>query len=166
MTVREAKRRVKQWHRKLEDIQGGMFAAGVAVNGELRGVAVAGNGPRVWNDTGRLVISRVAVEEQDDGKGTPNACSRLYAALARAAEALGWREVWTYTLPSEPGSSTKGAGFERIGLTDENADHSRKSRPRKPPVLKGPKVRWRKILRPERKSETRAARLVRKKEAA
>src|SRR5689334_22377951 len=130
MTVREAKRRVKQWHRKLEDIQGGMFAAGVAVGGELRGVAVAGNPARVWQGTGRLVISRVAVQEE-----TPNACSRLYAALARAAEALGWREVWTYTLPSEPGSSLRGAGFEQVGLTDENANHSRSSRPRKPPVL-------------------------------
>lgn len=157
MTVREAKRLVKRWHRKLPDIQGGMFAAGLSHDGELRGVAVAANPARVWQGTGRLVISRVAVEEQDDGKGVRNGCSRLYAALSRAAEALGWREVWTYTLPAEPGSSLLGAGFERMGMTDPDANHSREARPRKPPVVDGAKQRWRKVLRPERKSERRNA---------
>ena len=156
-TVREAKRRVKQWHRKLEDIQGGLFAAGVEDDGELCGVAVAGNPARVWQIEAKLVISRVAVEEQEDGKGVRNGCSRLYAALSRAAEALGYREVWTYTLPSEPGSSLRGTGFECMGLSDTNANHGRVGRPRKTAKLQGPKLRWRRVLRPERKAERRAA---------
>lgn len=158
MTVKEAKRRVKQWHRKLEDMTGGMFAAGISEGGELRGVAVAGNGARVWNAQGKLVISRVAVEEREDGKGVRNGCSRLYAALSRAAEALGWREVWTYTLPSEPGSSLVGAGFENMGLTKPDANWGRRGRPRDPAKLQGEKVRWRKVLRPERKAEERRKR--------
>lgn len=161
MTVKEARRLVKQWHRKLEDIQGGLFAAGLEVDGELRGVAVAGNPARVWQGTGRLVISRVAVED-----GVPNGCSRLYAAIARAAEALGWREIWTYTTPQEPGSSVLGAGFENMGLSDDNADHSRVSRPRRAPRLKGPKVRWRKVLRTERKQEQRDRRALRNADTA
>jgi hypothetical protein len=149
MTVKEAKRRVKQWHRKLEDIQGGLFCAGVEVDGELRGVAVAGNPSRVWQGQAKLVISRVATD------GVKNGCSRLYAALSRAAEELGYREVWTYTVPGESGASPKGAGFEYMGLSDANANHSRPSRKRRPPKVTGPKHRWRKALRPDWKADER-----------
>ncbi len=41
-----------------------------------------------------------------------------YNALARAAQALGYSEAWTYTLPGEDGRSVKAAGFVDRGLTD------------------------------------------------
>lgn len=44
--------------------------------------------------------------------GTKNACSMIYARLARAAAAFGYTSVITYTLASEPGSSLRAAGFE------------------------------------------------------
>lgn len=141
-TVSEARRLVKAWHRHLPDVQGGLFAAKIVDDaGNVLGCAVAGNPPRVWQGTGRLVISRVAVVE-----GTPNGCSMLYGALVRAARALGWREVWTYTLPEEPGTSLRAAGFRDMGMTD-GGEHSRAKRPRKPAVRPEPKRRWRIVLR-------------------
>ena len=142
-TVREARRIVKRWHRHLPDIQGGLFAAKLVDDaGAVVGCALAGNGPRVWQGTGRLVISRVAVVE-----GTRNGCSMLYGALVRAARALGWREVWTYTLPEEPGTSLKAAGFQDMGLTDgwgrtqsrqSAAEASRQARPEAPLAHRAP----------------------------
>lgn len=111
ITVKKARRIVKRWHRHLPDVQGGLFAASVAIQSAVVGVAIAGNPPRVWQGTGRFVISRVATNEHK------NACSKLYGAICRAAEALGYYEAWTYTLPEESGESLRGAGFEDMGLT-------------------------------------------------
>lgn len=139
-TVREARRQVKRWHRHLPDVQGGLFAARlVDGGGECVGVALAGNPSRLWQGTGKIVISRVAVSVKN------NACSMLYGALCRAAKNLGYREAWTYTLPEEPGTSLRAAGFEDMGLTD-GGEHSRPSRYRKPAKRPEPKRRWRRIL--------------------
>lgn len=139
MTVKAARRAVKQWHRHLPDVQGGLFAAGVAIDDELRGVAIAGNPARVWQGQAKLVISRCATDE------TRNACSMLYGAICRAAAALGYREVWTYTLPEEPGTSLLAAGFEDMGLSG-GGEHDRPSRRRRSAVRPEPKRRWRRIL--------------------
>lgn len=135
MTVRAARRFVKATHRHLPDVQGGLFAAGVSIDGEIVGVAIAGNPARVWQGTGRIVISRVATNE------TRNACSMLYGALCRAAAALGYTEAWTYTLADEPGTSLRAAGFARVGVS-AGGEHSRPSRPRAPAVRPESKQRW------------------------
>jgi hypothetical protein len=135
-TVKAATRKVREWHRHLPELQGGLFAAQcVTQDGECVGVAVAGNPCRQWQGTGRLVISRVATD------GYQNACSKLYGALCRAAKALGYREVWTYTLPEEPGTSLKAAGFVDMGLTD-GGEWSRPSRRRNAAKRPEPKRRW------------------------
>lgn len=134
-TVKAALARVKQWHRHLPDLQGGLFATSVAADGEIVGVAVAGNPPRVWQGTGRFVISRCATT------GEKNACSKLYGAICRAGQALGYREAWTYTLPEEPGTSLLAAGFTDMGVTD-GGEHDRPSRRRKAAVRPEPKRRW------------------------
>lgn len=105
----------------------------------MHAVALAGNGPRVWEGTGRLIITRVATD------GARNACSMLYGAMCRAGKALGYREAWTYTLPEEPGTSLRAAGFIDMGLTD-GGEHDREKRPRKPAVRPEPKRRWRRVL--------------------
>lgn len=138
-TVGEAKRRVAEWHRHLPSLQGGLFAAALDVEGEIRGVAVFGNPPRVWQGTGRGIISRVAVD------GARNGCSMLYGALCRAAQALGYLEAWTYTLPDEPGTSLRAAGFEDMGVT-RGGEWSRPSRARDAAVRPEPKRRWRRVL--------------------
>lgn len=136
ITVKAARAKVREWHRHLPDIQGGLFAVQcVDDDGQCVGVAIAGNPARVWQGQAKLVISRVATT------GRENACSMLYSALCRAAKALGYREVWTYTLPEEPGTSLRAAGFVYMGL-GRGGNHGSESRPRKPAVRPEPKHRW------------------------
>lgn len=134
-TVRAALKLVKAWHRHLPDLQGGLFAVRVVADGQPVGVGVAGNPSRVWQGDAKLVISRCATN------GHENACSAVYGALCRAAKALGYREVWTYTLPEEPGTSLRAAGFVDMGTTT-GGNWSRPSRSRAPAVRPEPKRRW------------------------
>lgn len=135
-TVKAALKLVSAWHRHLPELQGGLFAARVVdADGECLGVAIAGNPSRVWQESGKIVISRVATT------GTENACSMLYGSLCRAAKALGYQEAWTYTLPEEPGTSLRAAGFMDMGMTD-GGEHDRPSRRRQPAKHPEPKRRW------------------------
>lgn len=108
-------------------------------DGKAVGVGIAGNPARVWQGTGKIVISRVATDE------SKNACSMLYGSLCRAAKALGYREAWTYTVDGESGVSLRAAGFTCLGMTGDG-EHGRKSRPRKAAVLPQRKYRWWKQL--------------------
>lgn len=148
ITVKAALREVRAKHRHLPDLQGGLFAVGVETGGELVGVGVAGNPSRVWQATGRLVISRCALMDELEGvidsNGKEHAapgCSMVYGALSRDAKALGYHEVWTYTLPEEDGRSLKAAGFVDMGLTS-GGEHCRPSRYRAPAKHPEPKRRW------------------------
>jgi hypothetical protein len=47
--------------------------------------------------------------------GTRNAYSFLYGAATRAAFALGYQRIGTYTLPEEGGASLRAAGWKLIG---------------------------------------------------
>ena len=60
--------------------------------------------------TGRL---NGTVQERSKLRIVP--CSALYGACRRAAWALGYRRLVTYTLPSESGSSLRGAGWTCLG---------------------------------------------------
>lgn len=134
-TIKRAIAFVAETHRHLPRVQGGRFAVGVEVNGALCGVAIAGSGARVWEGTGKLTVTRVATN------GARDACSMLYGAICRAAKALGYSEVWTYTLPEEPGTSLRAAGFVDMGLS-AGGEHDRPSRARAPAVRPEPKRRW------------------------
>lgn len=138
-TISAAKRYVYTHHRHLKRVNGGRFAVAVAVDGRVAGVGIVGNGPRVWEGSGKMVIVRVATD------GTKNACTMILGALCRAGRALGYTEAWTYTLPEEPGTSLRAAGFEDMGVT-AGGTHDRPSRRREPPERPEPKRRWRRIL--------------------
>ncbi len=143
-SVKAAIKMVKECHRHLPDLQGGLFAARViGPSGECAGVAVFGNPCQEWQNTGRGVITRCAALEglPRVGEHAAPACTMLYGALCRAAKALGYREAWTYTLPHESGKTLMGAGFIDMGMTD-GGEHDRKSRRRKPAVNSAPKRRW------------------------
>lgn len=126
-----------------------VFRAGLAVDGELVAVALAGMPAREFMDGFTLEVTRVCT------LGTENACSRLYGAIARAAKALGWRRLYTYTRANEPGTSPRAAGFVQDGVVPA-ADRAVKNgtRPRYQENLLGetveqddePKVRWRRDL--------------------
>jgi hypothetical protein len=136
VTVKAARRLVKTWHRHLKISGNGLFAAGLLVDGRLSGVAVASNPARVWQKQRKFVISRVAVVED-----VKNGCSKLYGAICRAGQAIGYLEAWTYTLPEEPGTSLLAAGFTDMGLTS-GGEWSRTKRPRAKAVRSEPKRRW------------------------
>lgn len=142
-TVSAAKRQVKAWHRHLKNIQGGLFAAQVIYGQRCVGVAIFGNPARVWQGTGRGVISRVAAPENlpPVGNHASPVCTMLYGSLCRAAKALGYREAWTYTLPEESGVSLRAAGFVDMGISP-GGDYCCPSRARKPSVRPEPKRRW------------------------
>ena len=74
------------------------------------GVAIAGQPvARKLDDGLTIEIRRVCTD------GTRNACSILYAACAKAARAMGYKRIVTYTLISEPGTSLLAAGFKSAG---------------------------------------------------
>lgn len=138
-TIKAARAWVREVHRHLKIVNGGRFAVAAEHDGKVVGVGIVGNGPRVWEGTTKMVITRVATD------GTRNACSLIYGALCRAGRALGYTEAWTYTLPEESGTSLRASGFEDMGIT-EGGEHHRESRPRKPAVRPEPKRRWRRVL--------------------
>lgn len=73
--------------------------------------------------------------------GTRNACSMLYGACWRAARALGWRRLVTYTLPSEGGASLRAAGWRLLGEAG-GGSWSCESRPRVDRHPTQTKLRW------------------------
>lgn len=128
---------VKQHHRHHGKTVGHKFSIAVTDDtGVIRGVAIVGRPVARALDNGwTLEVNRVATD------GCPNACSALYGACRRAAFALGYRRLITYTLPEEGGASLRGAGWRCIGEAG-GGDWSCKSRPRinKHPLQK--KFRW------------------------
>jgi len=73
--------------------------------------------------------------------GERNVNSFLYGACRRAAVALGYKRLVTYTLPEEGGASLRGAGYRCVGIAGGGA-WSRTDRPRVDlhPTLE--KIRW------------------------
>lgn len=148
ITSRAAIEWIKEVHRHLPNIQGGLFATSVHCGAERVAVGIAGNPARVWQGTGRIVISRVAAREGlprvigSDGREHPApACTMVYRSLCDASRSLGYREAWTYTLPGEDGASLRAAGFIFLGWTG-GGEWSRASRPRNPAVSTAKKGRW------------------------
>ena len=127
-------------HRHLRrPITGWLFGVEVLDDAGTRiGVACAGRPTaRHLQDGTTCEITRVAVVE-----GHANACSFAYGALRRAARALGYTRVVTYTLADqESGASLRAAGFTDDGIAG-GGEASRPSRPRHPVEQPGPKRRW------------------------
>ena len=89
-------------------------------------------------------ITRLELVRHPDTDVAPNACSKLYGAAWKAAKALGYTRLITYTLPEEGGASLRAAGWRLVG-TRGGGTWSRPSRPRAdtPDHLRGPKCLWR-----------------------
>jgi hypothetical protein len=78
--------------------------------------------------------------------GTPNACSFLYGAAARAAKALGFRRIQTYILESEHGASLKASGWVRGHMTAGGSWNHGRRKGRRDDQPQCPKVYWYKDL--------------------
>lgn len=154
-TVKAARAWVKETHRHLPNVQGGLFATSVWDQCGQVAAGICGNPPRVWQGTGRIVITRVAalqLPDVIDSKGNAHpapACTMVYRSLCDAARSLGYREIWTYTLPGEDGASLRAAGFVQHGET-RAGEWDRPSRPRNAAVNAESKRRWVRVLRQER----------------
>jgi hypothetical protein len=135
--LREANEFVHQYHRHNLPTVGGKFALGASVDGKLVGVAVAGRPvARKLDDGKTLEVLRVATD------GTANACSFLYARVAKIARLMGYERIITYTLTSESGSSLRAVGAKPTGPLDSH-QWGNPSRPRKSQaVCAEPKYRW------------------------
>jgi hypothetical protein len=106
----EANAFVARLHRHHGPVVGHKFSLGAALGAEVVGVAIVGRPVSRMRDDGMtLEITRLCTD------GSRNACSFLYGAAARAAFALGFRRIGTYTLPEEGGSSLRAAGWRLVG---------------------------------------------------
>jgi len=150
ITLKAAQAFVLKHHRHNDPPHGHKFSIGLmnggadgndADGGVLIGVVVVGQPIARWNNDGYTAeITRCCVLSEQ-----PNANSKLYAAALRAARAMGYRRVITYTLPEESGASLRAVGFRADAITKCNPNGwNMPNRPRRKPN-KYPycqKIRW------------------------
>lgn len=117
---------VAAWHRHHQPPIGHKFSLGVADGGgTLRGVAMVGRPvARHYDDGLTLEVNRTATD------GSPNANSMLYGAAWRAAKALGYGRLITYTQEGETGSSLRAAGWSVVAQRESRKGWTTPSRPR------------------------------------
>jgi hypothetical protein len=126
-------------HRRLPRLQGGMWAVACADAEGIKGAAIVGRPTaRLLDNGARLQVLRCAVKE-----GTPNGCSILYTAVARAARAMGTTDCFTYIHDDEHGASLKASGWvEDTSFKSDGGEWNRPSRKRSATVEPGAKKRW------------------------
>lgn len=111
ISLADANAFVSEHHRHHKPVTGHKFSIGCTENGSLVGVAIVGRPVSRFLDDGfTLEVNRLCTT------GAKNACSFLYAAAARAAKAMGYRKIITYTLDTEPGTSLRAAGWKCTGI--------------------------------------------------
>lgn len=137
LSLREANAFVLAHHRHHKPVRGHKFAIGCEVGGELVGAVIVGR------PVARMIDHKCVAEvTRLVTIGTRNACSFLYSAAARAAQAMGYKRIQTYILDTEPGTSLKAAGFRFDTLTT-GGDWNRPQRDgRRMDQPMGRKQRW------------------------
>ncbi|RSS87008.1 hypothetical protein EF903_17945 [Streptomyces sp. WAC05292] len=123
---KDAKDFVATWHRHHRPPAGAVFCVGAADGeGVLRAVAMVGRPVARLLDNGQtLEVTRTATD------GTANANSLLYGAAWRAAKALGYTRLITYTQAGETGASLRGAGWKVLAHRPPRPGWDCPSRPR------------------------------------
>jgi hypothetical protein len=105
----EAAEFVRQHHRHHLPSVGWKYGIAAHKDGQIVGVITVGRPVARMLDNGyTLEVTRCCTD------GTRNACSILYGAAWRAAKALGYKRMITYTLESEPGTSLLASGWKCI----------------------------------------------------
>lgn len=125
VSLADANAFVEEHHRHHKKVVGHKFSIGVIdATGALRGIAIVGRPVSRHRDDGfTLEVTRLATD------GCSNAPSALYSAAWRAARAMGYRRIGTYTLATEPGTSLRAAGW-RVVHEVRGASWNRDGRPR------------------------------------
>ena len=129
---------VTRWHRHNGYPAGDIIRVGVATDdGVLVAVGMAGRPVARHYDDGRtLEVTRVSSD------GTRNTTSMIYGALTRAALALGYDRVITYTQAGESGASLRAAGYRVIAERPARSGWDTVSRPRDDPATCRPRARY------------------------
>lgn len=110
ITLRAANAAIVKWHRHHDVARGCVFCVSAWAADRLVGVAIVSRPvARMLQDGRTAEVVRVA------GDGTANVSSMLYGACKRAARALGYQRLVTYTLASEHGAAVKASGFQDVG---------------------------------------------------
>ncbi len=136
MTISDANAFVEQHHRTHKPAHSYLFAVGVAIGSDVVGVAIVGRPvARLLEDGWTAEVVRCTTT------GQANACSMLYGASWRAARALGYRRLITYTLAEEPGTSLRASGWRVVGKT-KGGTWNRQARPRVDRHPTQAKLRW------------------------
>lgn len=134
----EANAFVATKHRHHKSMLGCKFCLAVSDNGKVVGVAIVGRPVSRHLDNGwTLEVNRCCTD------GTKNACSMLYGAAWRAAKALGYKRLITYTLPKEGGASLRASNWVLLGLAG-GGNWNTLTRPRvdTDELLRGQKSLW------------------------
>lgn len=142
ITITEANVFVANFHRHNKPTVGGKFAVGASDGERLVGVAIVGRPiARQLQDGWTLEVTRTCTIED----APKNTNSFLYGCCWRAAKALGWKKLITYTLQSESGASLRGAGWKVVAEVDAH-DGWKRSEPGQvrewQPVYGQAKLRW------------------------
>ncbi len=120
----EANAFVAEHHRHHKPCTGHKFSIAASNDSDVVGVAIVGRPvSRELDDGWTLEVNRCCTD------GSRNACSILYGAAWKAAKALGYKRLITYTLPQEGGASLRAAGWVLIGIRG-GGNWNTKSRPR------------------------------------
>lgn len=125
ISLEEANAYVSEHHRHHDPVTGHKYSIAITdESGKVRGVAIVGRPvSRIADNGWTLEVNRCCTD------GVANGCSMLYRAAWRAAKAMGYTRLITYTLPEEGGGSLKGAGFRLVGERG-GGTWNRRERPR------------------------------------
>lgn len=127
---------VRQHHRHHIPPQGHKYSVAVADEEKVVGVIIVGRPVARHLDNGwTLEVTRCCTD------GTKNAASKLYAAAWRAARAMGYRRIVTYTLAEEPGTTLRAAGWRSLYQT-QGGSWNCEARPRIDKHPTGQKTLW------------------------
>lgn len=136
ITFREACAFIRALHRHHDPPQGYLFGIAVNDGNHVCGVATVGRPvARMLQDGYTAEVTRCCTD------GTPHVASKLYAACWRAARAMGFRRLITYTLASESGTSIRASGWRLVGEAG-GGTWSRRGRPRVDTHPTGQKTLW------------------------
>lgn len=142
LTLKQANDLVALLHRHHKPVIGHRFSIGARYGDRVVGAAICGRPvARMCDQNTTLEVTRLVTD------GTPNACSILYAAAARAAQAMGFERIQTYVLDAEPGTSLKAAGWIREHTTSGGDWNGGARTGRRTDQPMTPKVRWGRVLK-------------------
>lgn len=152
VTFREACAFIRTHHRHHRPPRGMKFAIGVTDGDALVGVATVGRPVARHLDDGRTAeVTRTCTV------GKRNANSMLYAAAWRAARAMGYQRLITYTHAGESGASLRAAGFVATRTLRPRRGWHTPSRPRTTHgVDSTQRTRWEICSAPSRSCESAA----------